>query len=1120
MHAADYHQRVTDDITSIRANYVRPRWTDLESRRLAMVEISIITKKPDSKRFPINKQIMQQFKGKTLTAIKTHRASSKYKALVRTLLTNDDVLKSNTTNTLPTDTNILCDLEVTSSTAHDLHITAPPTHNLDNTSFTTYDIDTTLLDPNTYNPNDELNTENDTTEYDTDTRLTYNLNTVESSQQINNDSNMTDLDLNIRENKRIPNKIHTDKSINSTWIHLNRNVNNNNLMQSITINSLPDNNQHNNLNRIKLILLQYIIENNNTNIQLLPQLLHMVQNFIHYDIQKIIDLDHEHLINSSNINIGKKIVETIYKDPAIRKVKVNSVQKKLSNKTIKRRRRRLLYAKTQYMFNKNRANLARAIFDGVDITYIKDEFSIEAQFNYWSNLFKSESIKFNREFNNTTRDNTEPITLKEITDNYNTLNDGAPGSDLIKKDNITKIGLDNLCLRFNIYLLTSTAPSCYKKGLTTLIPKCKKPSDPSQFRPITLSSILCRLFHKIIARRIEASIKLDIRQKAFTRRDGIAENIFLLKNIIYQHKQKLKPLSLCFLDVSKAFDSVSHNALIKLCNRVGIPETLVNYVKHAYDGCSTNLKYKSGVSIRIPVNSGVKQGDPMSPLLFNSVIDYVTSELKDYNAISINDNTHILKYMAFADDLVIFGKDEACLQNQINIIMSGLKECGLNINHGKCATMNLIIHPTKKMWICSPQPIIKINNAHIKTISIDETYKYLGIPIGPIDNRNNNIVNNITAKLINISKALLKPQQRMHILKYHLIPSILHQMVFTNITLSSLKTIDRRFRSFVRRWMRLPKDTNLAVFHAPASVGGLSLPRLYLSIPVLRLNRIKSIKSNDDPLITSMPNNIIMKWGQPRYYENELFTSNISIRDFHIDKLFNSADGRGLKFGGCTKYVNRWIEYTNRLMSGRDYIDSFKLKHNLLYTKYRAKRMFPDTNTNCLMKGCNYKYDHLNHIMQTCNYNYNSRIHRHNYINKLLIQYLNKHNYITILEPYIRTTNGLRKPDILTYKINSDTAYIIDTQISTDTIDINANYIQKTSYYNTPDITDYAKRVTNRTKVVFSSSCWNWRGVPSTLSANDLLAIGLTKKEIEMLSIRTLAGGLDLYRNYCRHGLM
>ena len=53
-----------------------------------------------------------------------------------------------------------------------------------------------------------------------------------------------------------------------------------------------------------------------------------------------------------------------------------------------------------------------------------------------------------------------------------------------------------------------------------------------------------------------------------------------------------------------------------------------------------------------------------------------------------------------------------------------------------------------------------------------------------------------------------------------------------------------------------------------------------------------------------MPNNIIMKWGQPRFYENELFISNISIKDVHINKLFNSADGRGLRFGGCKKYIN------------------------------------------------------------------------------------------------------------------------------------------------------------------------------------------------------------------------
>ena len=89
------------------------------------------------------------------------------------------------------------------------------------------------------------------------------------------------------------------------------------------------------------------------------------------------------------------------------------------------------------------------------------------------------------------------------------------------------------------------------------------------------------------------------------------------------------------------------------------------------------LKYKCGRSPSIPVNRGVKQGDPMSPILFNSVIDYATSKMADHNAISINNDLGKIKYMAFADDLVIFGKDQDSLQDQLNIVMKGLRDCGL-----------------------------------------------------------------------------------------------------------------------------------------------------------------------------------------------------------------------------------------------------------------------------------------------------------------------------------------------------------------------------------------------------------------------------------------------------------
>ena len=89
-----------------------------------------------------------------------------------------------------------------------------------------------------------------------------------------------------------------------------------------------------------------------------------------------------------------------------------------------------------------------------------------------------------------------------------------------------------------------------------------------------MSSIFCRLFHNILARRIENTISLNPRQKAFVRYDDIAENIFLLKSIIYQHKNVLRPLNMCLLDVFKAFDTVPHNSIVALAERVVTPKCI------------------------------------------------------------------------------------------------------------------------------------------------------------------------------------------------------------------------------------------------------------------------------------------------------------------------------------------------------------------------------------------------------------------------------------------------------------------------------------------------------------------------------------------------------------------
>ena len=79
--------------------------------------------------------------------------------------------------------------------------------------------------------------------------------------------------------------------------------------------------------------------------------------------------------------------------------------------------------------------------------------------------------------------------------------------------------------------------------------------------------------------------------------------------------------------------------------------------------------------------------------------------------------------MAFADDLVLFAKDEISLQVQVDHVLHRLKECGLDINPAKSATFNIIINHKKKQWIFNPNSFIVIDNIPLKPLTIDDTYK-------------------------------------------------------------------------------------------------------------------------------------------------------------------------------------------------------------------------------------------------------------------------------------------------------------------------------------------------------------------------------------------------------------
>lgn len=206
-------------------------------------------------------------------------------------------------------------------------------------------------------------------------------------------------------------------------------------------------------------------------------------------------------------------------------------------------------------------------------------------------------------------------------------------------------------------------------------------------RPISVSSVLTRTFHKILGTRLSRLVNLDERQKAFLPLDGCAENIFKLDLFLRYHRRKFKPLHLASVDVAKAFDSVSHNTLRDTLISMGVPEPMLEYIMYTYENSVTRLTCGGWLSESIHPTCGVKQGDPLSPVMFSRVIDLLLRRLPGEVGVEIAGlNTNAF---AFADDLVFVAATAQGLQLTLDVAADYLAQCGLVINTSKSFTIAL-----------------------------------------------------------------------------------------------------------------------------------------------------------------------------------------------------------------------------------------------------------------------------------------------------------------------------------------------------------------------------------------------------------------------------------------------
>lgn len=291
--------------------------------------------------------------------------------------------------------------------------------------------------------------------------------------------------------------------------------------------------------------------------------------------------------------------------------------------TSRSERRRFEYAHCQELFNNAPKRLADIIASN-DMSLIRQhnlpekDQTVVLYERLWGEEGPTDALPFGGRDSSwmDIEDVLTPISAGEINDKVKQVNNrSAPGLDGITKGDLRCEGVSIVPAKFfNILLMCRYYHNQWRKNQTTLIPKVgKDPSDVKNWRPITISSMLSRIFSALIDRRLRRTIEQSDKQKGFKHENGCFANVRILSTALRILKESGGVLGI--EDVAKAFDTVPHAAIMPALRRKGVHPEVAAYVESMYNNCETSIKTKES-NVSIILERGVKQGNPLSTLIY------------------------------------------------------------------------------------------------------------------------------------------------------------------------------------------------------------------------------------------------------------------------------------------------------------------------------------------------------------------------------------------------------------------------------------------------------------------------------------------------------------------------